>query len=333
MRRIFILLLFAFGMSGHAVQAESIRYLLYEDFADHLTAALPDEWVIIDANEDFNTWNPVEWGGVRGGPAVRYLSDSTEAADDWLITPALNLEPGVNYTVSFCARVTDESRPHSLSVSVGSTPGEGAEIVLFSDIAVTTPQAFEASFSVDSADAHHIQFRCVSPADSLALYLSRIIVSQPENDLEATLQLDATPSDPNASTVFNVGEEIRSFLFVRNTGPTALTLNSRMNINDVQNPDSTTAFQIIGPAGEIIPFQGLIREALPFPADFREIENGQIIHKFLDLNEGFYDLSTPGEYSVQAIYKNIHRPPDGEAWRGMLISNPVTFSVELGGAQ
>lgn len=67
-----------------------------------LTLAIPDsatmaaQWTVVDANAATspNTWT-------YSNQAAKYTEDKKNAADDWLITPAVELEAGATYKVSF----------------------------------------------------------------------------------------------------------------------------------------------------------------------------------------------------------------------------------------
>ncbi|MDE6535429.1 MAG: choice-of-anchor J domain-containing protein [Muribaculaceae bacterium] len=55
-----------------------------------------DNYTVIDANEDGKGWKPL--GLTTGSTATK---GTGETQDDWLITPAIHLMPGVNYEVKF----------------------------------------------------------------------------------------------------------------------------------------------------------------------------------------------------------------------------------------
>ncbi len=323
-----VLGLCVFAFLSSSLRAENRQFLLYEDFTDFLTAAIPPDWAVEDANADGYTWEAVEWGGVRGGPAARYFSNPDAAADDWLIPPALPLESGVDYTVDLHARVTDSDKPHLLQIVVGTSPGTGDTVLDLPPIASTTPTRYTDNLSGVVPGEYYVQFRTVTPADRLALYLSRIIVSEPEENLEVVLQLDADVYEPDDPNVFAAGDEIPLLVFVRNNGPDPVTLNGRLDVADENDISAVLAYRITGPDGSLVPFEGRIAAPLRRPRDFKETPSGEFVFKFDNLNAGFFDLSAPGDYSVQAVYTNIHQPETGTAWRGVLVSEPSTFTIE-----
>ena len=310
------------------VQAENRRYLVYEDFTEFLTAAIPPDWAVEDANGDGVTWEAVEWGGVRGGPAVRYLSNPGGAADDWLASPPLELEPDVDYRVTFHARVTDPTLPHTLHVLVGTAIGGGETVLNLPAIMNTDPEMQEATFTVDAPGTYYVQFRVTTPADFFALYLSRIIVSEPEENLELILELDADFYEPGEPAVFGEGGEIRCMMLVRNNGTQTVTLNSSLAAGHESDPDAVQAYRVTGPDSEPVPSRGRITLVPPLDEDFEEVPPGEAVFAFDDLAESFFDLSAPGVYTVRAVYRNVHLPETGTAWRGKLVSEPVSFTIE-----
>ncbi len=318
----------AFVALTFPLRGENRQFLVYEDFTDFLTAVIPPDWTVEDANADGFTWEAVEWGGARGGPSARYLAGPDAPADDWLILPLLPLEPGVEYKVEFHVRVTDPNLPHSLDVVVGTSAATGETAASFPSISNSDPERYEATFTVLDADDYHVQFHTTSPAGSLGLFLSRVIVSEPEEDLTAVLQLDANVYHPDEPNVFDGDEEIRLLVFVQNDGADPVTLNGRLAVGPEDAPDTVLAYRIVGPDGTMIPFEARVATAAPLPDDFRDTEPGAFAFKFDDLNNGVFDLSEPGDYTVQAVYRNVHLPETGTAWRGILVSEPSTFTVE-----
>ena len=64
-----------------------------------------DEWVVHNLNGDDKTWednsSASDYSGSGYTVGKKYTFNRTEAANDWLIGPAIHLEAGVNYKVKF----------------------------------------------------------------------------------------------------------------------------------------------------------------------------------------------------------------------------------------
>ncbi|MCM1519319.1 MAG: choice-of-anchor J domain-containing protein [Lachnoclostridium sp.] len=78
-------------------------------------------YTIVDANNDGRTWS-----GMGMGKGVRYYYSSSEAADDWLITPALYMEAGKVYSFSVFVSnygASDEER-FEVKAGMGTSPAD-----------------------------------------------------------------------------------------------------------------------------------------------------------------------------------------------------------------
>lgn len=328
MKRI-ALLVVAVGVMALPLRAQPVRFLVYEDFDTPLASAtLPDGWAILDENSDGVTWSVVDWGGTRGGPAVRYLSNgAAEVADDWLVTPAVELHPDTPYGLRFHTRVTSPDQPHDLHVYTGEIPGTGTLLLELPGLSGTLPEEHQVDFDVPSSGDYHLQFRCVSGPANHALYLDRVVLEVPETRLEIGFQLDADHSGAG-NPVFGPEDPIEGLVFVRNVGNETIVLNQRMTIRDANDPDGVLSFEIIDPGGSTVPFEARIREALPTEEDIVEVEPDGIIYKYFDLNIGIYDLSAEGEYTARATYLNTHAPEGlPTPWRGRLVSDAINFTI------
>ena len=81
-------------------------------FTTDLATVGLEGWTIIDANEDGNTWS-INNGNLR----ARYSSSAE--MDDWAITPAIKLEAGKAYNVTFEAWAYSATWPERLEVKYG----------------------------------------------------------------------------------------------------------------------------------------------------------------------------------------------------------------------
>ncbi len=315
-------------------RAGQMRFLLYEDFDAGFAAAWPAGWTFADANGGAS-WAPRLLGGMPGDGCVRYLADAVLGANDWFFTPAVSLEAGIGYTIEFHARVTSASSPHALSVWIGSAPNPAAmspRLLLLSPLADTVYQPHSAGFSVASSADYYFGFRCVTGApNSLALYVDGVTISRPENDLELILQLDKAfyggGGGGGAVPAYAEGEAKPCLTILKNNGAAPATVNSLFSIGHETDPNVALSFVIVGPGGGRIPFQGRVRLGVPADSDFADLPPGASTYKNFDLNLGGYDFSAPGQYSIQAIYKNIYSHSAGKAWKGRLESAALAFQI------
>ena len=126
-----------------------------------VTLDMPDEatfatWTVIDNNAEVsaNTWT-------YGNAEAVYAEDKNNAADDWLIAPAIELEGGVTYTIDYY--IIQKSSYYSDKQSYAITVGNAATIE-----AQTTVLATNESFTSKLYSKQTVAF---TPAESGTYYL------------------------------------------------------------------------------------------------------------------------------------------------------------------
>ena len=88
-------------------------------------------------------------------------------------------------------------------------------------------------------------------------------------------------------------------------------------------------YVIIDPTGEEAVFAARVRVGPPEADDFIYLGPGETTSQSHILTMWYFIPSTPGEYTVHAIYRNYHDPGNGEeAWKGEITSNVVHFTIE-----
>ena len=151
------------------------------------TASLSDEsifnlFTVIDANEDWTTWEYEFWPGY-----AKYSYDSDNAADDWLISPNVELKAGKKYILSCRAASGSSNFTERLELKLGE--GTTAEAMTQSVIAPYEPaycdeeladeiEPVEAEFEVTADGLYNIGIHCISDADMLGVSLYSISVTE-----------------------------------------------------------------------------------------------------------------------------------------------------------
>lgn len=134
-----------------------------------------DGWTIIDANGDGKTW------AINGGvPRIAY--NSNLAMDDWMITPAINVEAGKMYLISFDAYAQSTSYVEKFEVKYGSSAtvaGLDKTLVGPTEVAVKSddPMHFEQYIVPDAAGKLYIGFHGISEADKFYLFINNFQIS------------------------------------------------------------------------------------------------------------------------------------------------------------
>lgn len=142
-----------------------------------------NQFTVIDANGDgVEGSNNGKWVYYSYGPEIRYYYHSTNDADDWLITPGLNLEGGKKYFVTYttkCSSFYDET----LEVKFGNAPTVEAMTATIAD-AYIPEDGTEQQFVMAPATSgvYYIGFHCISEANAYYLTLSDLSVAYTPDD-------------------------------------------------------------------------------------------------------------------------------------------------------
>lgn len=146
-----------FGLGGYDVPVE-LSFATDGIFGQH---------IVIDDNNDGRTW-------ALSAGAARYTYNATSDADDWLISPAFNLEAGKVYEFSAEVSAQGTSSPEEIEVMMAATP-EAAEMST-TVVAQTTVQGADHKelnglLKADATGRYYLGFHALSPADMYYLFV------------------------------------------------------------------------------------------------------------------------------------------------------------------
>lgn len=176
-------LLFAL-MSFVSMYAQTLletKFETEEDFA---------KWTVIDNNSDDKTWS----FDSLGDPAhVFYSYSGANAADDWLISPAI--EATQDGTVAVMFTVKGSSYTEKMEVMYGNAPtvetmvNRGTEVTAYLDN--ICGEYF--LMSVKAGETYYLGFHAVSDADKWRLYLCDVTAKFVENPVDLTVSEIVSP--------------------------------------------------------------------------------------------------------------------------------------------
>lgn len=157
-------------------------------------------FTIIDEDNDGNSW---EYNAEE--KAVASKSNKKKNANDWLITPPMNLNAGQRYIVSFTLASESPFDPATVEVKLGKAPnGSDMTINLLEAIELATMenQTFTGEINVDSDGTYYLGFHSVSKPQMSAAILYDIKVSEgvPFKAPESVV-INTTPDATGAPTV------------------------------------------------------------------------------------------------------------------------------------
>ena len=143
-----------------------------EDFNDENSFNL---FTVVDANADQTTW---AWNNVYA--AARYSYSTDNNADDWLVTPAIRLEGGKVYTISFKTWRAFASYYEKMEVKYGK--GSSADALtepLVEEFDVPSTATFiSRDIVVPDGGDFNFGFHALSEADNGMFYVDSISVSE-----------------------------------------------------------------------------------------------------------------------------------------------------------
>ena len=175
-------------------EAYEVPYL--ETFGSSTSMA---DYTIIDGNNDGTTWGYNSMSGY-----VNYNWSMTNAADEWLITPAIHMPAGKAYTFTVKARSFTASMPERIEVKMGTeATAEAMQTVVIAPTEVATGDFIELKGDVWISTEGNYRFgvHAISDADNMMLAVDDIAVNESINTGVSTVRTAGTPAD---TTVYSL---------------------------------------------------------------------------------------------------------------------------------
>ena len=162
----------AIATSDGKIFGNALEVPFFDDFP---TAASFKLYTVIDVNEDKSTWG---WNSSKGGSCV-YRYNKKNDADDWLISPPIQMKQGKAYNVSFKAAAGLSMFPERLEVKWGNDKTVEAmekEILPATDIASVKYQEFTKRIEPAADGNYYIGFHAISKANEFRLTIDSLSV-------------------------------------------------------------------------------------------------------------------------------------------------------------
>ena len=150
---------------------KSIGYFIPPYENDFSASSKTAGYSVIDANKDGK-----KWGYNSSSKAMRIQYSSSKDMDDWVFTPAFQLEAGRSYTFSFKARAhnkKDAERIEAAITSGVSVSSVVAKIVEPTDLTSDEWVMLSGSFIPTTSGRYHLGLHAISPKNSYYLYERR----------------------------------------------------------------------------------------------------------------------------------------------------------------
>jgi len=204
----------AYNASGAGKKSEEVEVFLSKLLTVPYVADLTDSetfgyFNVIDANSDNSTWI---WSSSNG---TYYKYNSTNAADDYLVSMPIKLEAGKNYNVAVTACAALADHPEAFEVVLGTEATvAGLSTAILDEVIVENEdfETFENVFTVSESGNYYVAIHATSPADKFYLIVSQLaieegpadtapaapevtVVPDPEGALKATINITASTVD------------------------------------------------------------------------------------------------------------------------------------------
>ena len=314
-----------------SVQATGERFVLWESFEDIIPPSWPLGWLTENSNGDDKTWETKKYGGLGERPqSVRYIASALIAGDDWFFTPALTLNPGITYTLSYRYKVSNTST-QKMNIWLGSAQTSASMTTqIYNNTILTDTIMTEIStgFTVPISSIYYIGFHSYSDANQLRLFVDDILVSFPEPDLELTVIFDNEIMNPGTTPTYNLTDTIESITILKNIGSSDIKLNQRFTVGGITNFKSELTYICIDPTSDTMIFGLMVEESQLKSSDFKVLQPAKTAGKIYNLHTPF-TFSETGTYTLYVRYQNYHKNPDAsDAWLGTMLSDPVNFVIQ-----
>jgi hypothetical protein len=211
-------------------------------------------WAVEDANLDGATWANIE-NGLNPNNGTGYIYCVSPTSDDWLITPCLDLQTGVDYEFSVWTK-TRAGGNESFSVYIGTSPDATGLSTKLKDENVASDQYYkvDAAFTVTTAGLYYIGIHANSAASAMTLYLDDIMIDDVVAGIDqAGANLDLTMYPNPANNILNVraGLQIDKITIVNIIGQDVLVntpndVRTSMDITTLENGIYFVNFEING---------------------------------------------------------------------------------------
>ena len=204
-------------------------------------------WKFIDANNDGSPWlwAPTSTLGNNGSGLAAYEYNTTNNADDWLVTTCLDLDASKTYQVSFYYAARSASYEEAMDVFIGTTQEAAGLTTQLADLPSITNESYQqhgANFTVSTSGVYYIGFHAKSQADKWLLMLDDVAVTEVTGIEQSKEQsLSVFPNPANDFVNINATNDVVKSVRVYNTLGQLVLSNTYNMANVNMNIASLTA--------------------------------------------------------------------------------------------
>ena len=149
------------------------QIIFNEDFEGIIPPNFPQNWTVLDENNDDNTWRSYSgmYHGTQGASSgTKYLIIEANMnipipeKKDWFFVPNISLEAATEYTIRFKCKALNTNYSERIEIWIGSESNvSGMENMIFQhDFSNNSHQEFFTTFTVDEAKNYTLAWRATS---------------------------------------------------------------------------------------------------------------------------------------------------------------------------
>lgn len=162
-----------------------VHFIHAVPYAQSFDAAIfpPTDWLVVNSGMG-NNWSR-SGSAQTGAGSMYYFANTTNAANAWAYTPALNLEVGKKYVVEFWEKAAGSIWSEKMKVTVGQQPNVAAqttELWKNENIGNSSWTKVKATYTAPASGNYHFGFNCYSNANQYNLYIDEVNVREISNN-------------------------------------------------------------------------------------------------------------------------------------------------------
>ena len=286
-----------------------------------------DNWTIIDANKDGNTWTNDSYG-------VSYKYHSTNNGDDWLITPPIKAYSGCKYKVKGVFAGYASYYPERVEVMYGFTnTATGMTTTVIEPTLIESSEGItlEGEIEMDRDGKFFIGVHAISDKDQFRLYMQELTISAPvSTEAPGAGEITELLADPSGA--LKVTGKVKAPELNANGTPCPYVSKIEIMRGDVL----AATIEDLQP-GQVAEFTD---EAVPEKGEYSYTAyayNGELKGAVSEPFMTYVGISEPGECSNI----RISRVPDDpkqvtvtwdaptKDWRGYPLNGSLTYQIEV----
>lgn len=302
------------ALSNGLVVGQAIEVPFFDDFLTDINL-----YTVIDANGDGSTWS---W--FKG--AARYKYNSSNDADDWLITPPIHLQAGKRYDVSFKASANGSSFPERIEAKYGmgnTVEAMTNELAPSTDLTSSKYVQFAKTITAETDGNYYFGFHAISDKDEFYLYVDSVSIDiAPELTAPDSVTNLKAVADPTAALKATVSFTAPS----KSIEGKALSTLSSIEVRNGNNVIKTLTD--VAPGKEYSVVDETARQGTNAYTVVASNESGRGLKRMVSVYVG-QDIPTAPEVSAADHQTSVHLSwldVDG-ANGGVVIPDSVTYTI------